>query len=110
MKKGKLNANPTRPTTIKAHYESSSTSSDMYESDNNHGKSESKDSNHEESDVEDEDDDFGVRRMTEGEAQQMFEVEVMFSNFYIHPTLCADSTFRCLRIQLLFSMMTTTLK
>ena len=107
MKKGKSS---TRPTTIKADDESSSTSSDMYESDNNCGKSESKDSNHEESDVEDEDDDFGMRRMTEGEVQQMFEVKVMFSNFYIHPTLCADSTFRCLRIQLLFLMMMTTLK
>ena len=80
------------------------------ESDNNSGKSESKDSNHEESNAEDEDDDFGVRRMTGGEVQQMFEVKVMFSNFYIHPTLCADSTFRCLRIRLLFSMMTMTLK
>lgn len=105
--KGKSSANPTRPTAIEAGDESSSSCSDIYVS-NNHGKSDSNDSNGEKSDAEDEDD-FEVTRMTEGEARRMFEVEVMSSIFNIHPTLCADSIFRCLRMWLLFSIMTTTL-
>jgi len=37
----------------------------------------------------------------------MFDEEVMFFFFNFHPTLCADSTFRCPEIWLLFSMMIT---
>ena len=41
----------------------------------------------------------------------MFDEEVMFFFFNAHPTLCADSTFRCPEFRLLFStMMAMTLK
>ena len=89
--KGKSSANPTRPTTIEASDKSSSSSSnsksDIYVSNKN-------DSNSKKSDAEDEDD-FEVTRMTEVEAQRMFKVKVMSFILKIHPTLCADSTFRC---------------
>ena len=103
--KGKSSANPTRPTAIEASDESSSSSSnsesDIYVSDKN-------DSNSEKSDAEDEDD-FKVTRMTEGEARWMFKVKVMSFIFKIHLTLCVDSTFRCPRMWLLFSIMMTML-
>ena len=104
--KVKLSANPTRLTAIKESDElSSMSSSDLSESDNNCGKSKSNDSNGEGSNVDNEDEDFGMTRMTEGEAWQMFDDEVTSSIFNIHPTSCADSSLRCPRIQPPFSMM-----
>ena len=71
-----------------------STSSDLSGSNDICGKSESNDSNGKGSDAEDEDKDFGMTRMTEGEARWMFDDEVMSFIFNIHSTLCADSSLR----------------
>jgi len=102
----------TRPTTIEAGDESSSTPSDLSGSDNNRGKSDSSnDSGGEDSDADSGDDDFGTTRMTEREVRRIFDDEVMSFIFNIHPASCTDSTCRCPRMQLLFSMrMTMTLK
>lgn len=102
--KGKPSANPPRPTTTEA---SDNSLSDFYASDDNRGKSESKDSNSEDNDAQSEDDDFGATGMTEGEARQMFNDEVMCFIFNIHHIWCADSTVRCPRMQPLFLTRTT---
>ena len=67
--KGKPSANPTRCTAVEAGDDSDSSSvSNLSGSNNDKGKSKLNDSDGEDSDVEDDDDDFGMTRMTDGEA------------------------------------------
>ena len=108
--KKKPSINSTRSTAVKASLdESSSTASDLSESDNDRGKPKLNDSNNEDSDMES-DDDFGVTKMTKGDAQQIFDEVMSFFFNCIHLTLCADFNFRCPRMWLLFLMMTMMLE
>ena len=85
--KKKPSVNLTRSTAIKAsHDELSSTASDLSESDDNQGKPKLNDINSEDSDMES-DDDFGVMKMTKGDAQQIFD-EVMSFFFNVFIWLC----------------------